>query len=86
MIHAREAELDGIEVANLLTQVENFWPRHTSVAHVKTTNAEKLVSIIPEAFARYYTDAVHASKNLNKAFKEKDPEKINLFIKNTKIH
>ena len=68
LIHAREAELDGIEVANLLTQVENFWPRHTSVAHVKTTNAEKLVWIIPEAFARYYTDADHASKNLNKAF------------------
>ena len=76
LIHAREAELDGIEVANLLTQVENFWPCHTSVAHVKTTNAERLVWIIPEAFARYYTDAVHASKNLNKAFKEKDPENI----------
>ena len=76
LIHAREAAQDGIEIADLLTQVENFWPRHTSIAHVKTTNAEKLVWIIPEAFERYYTDSVHASKNLNKAFSEKDPENI----------
>lgn len=76
LIHAREAAQDGNEIADLLTQVENFWPRHTSVAHVKTTNAEKLVWIIPEAFERYYTDSVHASKNLNEAFNEKDPENI----------
>ena len=39
LIHAREAELDGIEVANLLTQVENFWPRHTSVCLLYTSDA-----------------------------------------------
>ena len=76
LIHAREAEQDSREISNLLTQVEEFWPRRTSVAHVKSTNAERLVWIIPEAFNRYYTDAVYASKNLNKAFNEKDPENI----------
>ena len=76
LIHAREAEQDGIEIYNLLSQVEDFWPRKTSVAHVKSTNAEKLVWIIPEAFDRYYTDSVHASKNLNKAFQDNNPENI----------
>tara|TARA_B100000579_G_C22749720_1_gene813383 strand:+ start:530 stop:1174 length:645 start_codon:yes stop_codon:yes gene_type:complete len=76
LIHAREAEQDGIEIYNLLSQVEDFWPRKTSVAHVKSTNAERLVWIIPEAFNRYYSDAVHASRNLNKAFEEENPESI----------
>mgnify|MGYP001183315107 FL=1 len=76
LIHAREAEQDGLEIYNLLTQVENFWPRHTSVANVKSTNAERLVWIIPDAFNRYYTDAVYASQNLNTAFKDKDAENI----------
>ncbi len=76
LIHAKEAEQDAKEISNLLTQVENFWPRHTSIAHVKSTNAERLVWIIPEAFSRYYTDAVYASKNLNNSFKNKEAEDI----------
>ena len=76
LIHAKEAEQDAKEISNLLTQVENFWPRHTSIAHVKSTNAERLVWIITEAFSRYYADAVYASKNLNNSFKNKEAEDI----------
>ena len=76
LIHAKEAKQDAEEISNLLVQVEDFWPRHTSVANVKSTNAERLVWIIPEAFARYYKDAVYASKNLNNSFSNKDAEKI----------
>ena len=42
LIHAKEAKQDALEISNLLTQVENFWPFHTSVSHVKTTNADSL--------------------------------------------
>jgi cytochrome c556 len=76
LIHAKEAKQDALEISNLLTQVENFWPFHTSVSHVKTTNAERLVWLIPEAFSRYYTDSVIASSNLNEAFINNQPSKI----------
>ena len=76
LIHAKEAKQDAIEISNLLKQVANFWPYHTSVSHVNSTNAERLVWILPEAFDRYYTDSVEASNNLNNAFDLNDPSKI----------
>ena len=76
LIHAKEAKQDALEISSLLTQVENFWPLHTSVAHVGSTSAERLVWILPEAFDRYYTDSVIASDNLNKAFDTNDTLKI----------
>ena len=76
LIHAKEAKQDALEISSLLSQVENFWPLHTSVAHVSSTSAERLVWILPEAFDRYYTDSVIASDNLNKAFDTNDSSKI----------
>ena len=76
LIHAKEAKQDALEISNLLTQVEDFWPLHTSVAHVESTNAERLVWILPDAFNRYYTDSVIASKNLNESFNTNDNSKI----------
>jgi len=76
LIHAKEAKQDALEISNLLTQVEDFWPLHTSVVHVKSTNAERLVWILPDAFNRYYTDSVIASKNLNESFNTNDNSKI----------
>ena len=76
LIHAKDAKQDALEVTSLLKQVENFWPLHTSVAHVNTTSAERLVWILPDAFNRYYTDSVIASNNLNKAFDENDNSNI----------
>lgn len=76
LIHAKEAKQDALEISGLLKQVENFWPMHTSVAHVNSTNAERLVWLIPEAFSRYYTDSVIASDNLNEAFEDNNGSKI----------
>ena len=76
LIHAKEAKQDALEVAKLLLQVEKFWPLHTNVSHVKSTDAERLVWIIPEAFNRYYTDALAASNNLNNSFDLNDASKI----------
>jgi hypothetical protein len=76
LIHAKEAKQDAVEISNLLKQVANFWPFHTSTSHVDSTNAERLVWILPEAFDRYYTDSVEASNNLNNAFNLNDPSKI----------
>ena len=76
LIHGKEASQDASEINDLLAQVEKFWPNNTSVHHVNYTNAEQLVWLIPEAFERYYTDAIIASDNLNKSFSSKNSEKI----------
>ena len=76
LIHGKEPKQDALEIYNLLSQVEKFWPYNTSIYHVKYTNAEQLVWLIPEAFERYYTDSVIASQNLNKAFISQDDSKI----------
>ena len=76
LIHGKEATQDASEINSLLAQVEKFWPNNTSIHHVDYTNAEQLIWLIPEAFERYYTDALIASENLNKSFSTKDNEKI----------
>ena len=68
LIHGKEATQDASEINSLLSQVEKFWTNNTSIHHVDYTNAEQLIWLIPEAFERYYTDALIASENLNKSF------------------
>jgi len=76
LVHGREAKQDALEISSLLSQVENFWKDNTSIHHVEYTNAETLIWLIPEAFKRYYTDAVIASENLNKSFNSEETTKI----------
>ena len=76
LIQGREASQDATEIANYLKQVKDFWPENTSNAHIKSTSAETLVWLIPDAFKRYYMDAVIASENLEISLTEDDSEKI----------
>ena len=76
LIHGREAIQDASEISNFLKQVKDFWPDNTSDAHIKHTSAETLVWLIPDAFKRYYTDAVIASENLELSLSSEDDEKI----------
>ena len=76
LIHGKDPNQDALEISNLLSQVENFWPDNTTIYHVDYTNAEQLVWLIPEAFKRYYKDSVIASQNLNKSFESQDEAKI----------
>ena len=76
LIQGREAIQDATEVAELLKQVKDFWPANTSTAHIKHTSAETLVWLIPEAFKRYYMDAVIASDNLKQSLASEHNETI----------
>ncbi len=76
LVQGREALQDASEITDLLKQVKDFWPENTSAAHIDYTSAETLVWLIPEAFKRYYMDAVFASENLEISLNNGDNEKI----------